>query len=38
MRLGTAGKKYRTFVEEGVSLGRRPELVGGADQKPERLG
>ena len=28
-RIGTARKKYRSFVEEGVSLGRRPELVGG---------
>jgi hypothetical protein len=27
--LGPARKKYRTFVEEGVLLGRRPELVGG---------
>jgi putative transposase len=28
-RLGTARKKYRSYVEQGVPLGRRPELVGG---------
>jgi len=28
-RIGEARKKYRSYVEEGISLGRRPELVGG---------
>lgn len=28
-RIGDARKKYRTYVENGVTLGRRPELVGG---------
>jgi putative transposase len=26
---GTAKMRYRTYVEEGISMGRRPELVGG---------
>ena len=28
-RIGEARKKYRSYVEKGVTLGRRPELVGG---------
>jgi REP element-mobilizing transposase RayT len=28
-RVGKAREAYRKFIEEGVSLGRRPELVGG---------
>jgi len=28
-RIGEARKKYRSYVEKGVALGRRPELVGG---------
>ncbi len=28
-KIGTARKKYRVYVEEGISLGKRPELVGG---------
>jgi len=28
-RLGNAPKKYRSYVEQGISMGRRPELVGG---------
>ncbi len=28
-RLGGAQKKYGLYVEKGVSMGRRPELVGG---------
>jgi putative transposase len=28
-RVGEARKKYRSYVEKGVSVGRRPELVGG---------
>ena len=28
-RIGEARKAYRSYVEKGVSLGRRPELVGG---------
>jgi putative transposase len=28
-RAGEARKKYRSYVEKGISLGRRPELVGG---------
>ena len=28
-RLGDARKKYRSYVEKGIPLGRRPELVGG---------
>jgi putative transposase len=28
-RIGDARKKYRSYVEKGVILGRRPELVGG---------
>ena len=27
--IGNARKKYRSYVEEGIALGRRPELVGG---------
>jgi len=27
-RIGEARKAYRSYVEKGVSLGRRPELVG----------
>ncbi len=26
---GTAKNRYRSYVEEGISMGRRPELVGG---------
>jgi putative transposase len=28
-RIGAARKKYRAYVEEGIAMGRRPELVGG---------
>ena len=28
-RIGEARKRYRAYVEEGISMGRRPELVGG---------
>lgn len=28
-RIGDARKKYRSYVEKGIDLGRRPELVGG---------
>jgi REP-associated tyrosine transposase len=28
-RVGDARKKYRSYVEKGIPLGRRPELVGG---------
>ena len=28
-RTGESRKKYRSYVEKGISLGRRPELVGG---------
>lgn len=28
-RIGTARKRYRSYIEEGIPLGRRPELVGG---------
>jgi len=28
-RSGEARKKYRAYVEDGISMGRRPELVGG---------
>jgi len=28
-RIGEARKKYRSYVEKGISMGRRPELVGG---------
>jgi putative transposase len=28
-RIGASRKKYRSYVEEGITLGRRPELVGG---------
>ena len=28
-RIGDARKKYRSYVEKGIPLGRRPELVGG---------
>jgi putative transposase len=28
-RIGEARKKYRSYVEQGIALGRRPELVGG---------
>ena len=28
-RIGDARKKYRSYVEKGIKLGRRPELVGG---------
>jgi hypothetical protein len=28
-RIGEARRKYRSYVEEGVEAGRRPELVGG---------
>jgi putative transposase len=28
-RIGNARKNYRSYVEEGISLGKRPELVGG---------
>ena len=28
-RIGGARKKYRSYVEKGIDLGRRPELVGG---------
>jgi REP element-mobilizing transposase RayT len=28
-RIGDARKKYRSYVEKGVTVGRRPELVGG---------
>ena len=28
-RLSDARKKYRSYVEKGISMGRRPELVGG---------
>ena len=28
-RAGIARRKYRQFVEEGVALGRRKDLVGG---------
>ena len=27
--IGEARKKYRSYVEKGIALGRRPELVGG---------
>ncbi len=29
LKVGSARKKYRDFVQEGVGRGRRPELVGG---------
>lgn len=36
--LSAGSKKYRAYVEQGVGLGRRPELVGGwFDQKPWRM-
>ncbi len=28
-RAGTARKRYRSFVQEGIEMGRRPELTGG---------
>lgn len=28
-RIGDARKKYRSYVEDGIGLGKRPELVGG---------
>ena len=28
-RIGEARKEYRSYVEKGISMGRRPELVGG---------
>ena len=28
-RIGTSRKKYRSYLEKGISMGRRPELVGG---------
>ncbi len=28
-RIGAARKSYRSYIEEGIPLGRRPELVGG---------
>ena len=28
-RAGTARKRYRTFVQTGIEIGRRPELTGG---------
>ena len=28
-RIGEDRKKYRSYVEKGISMGRRPELVGG---------
>jgi len=28
-RIGEARKKYRSYVEKGIPMGRRPELVGG---------
>jgi len=28
-RIGDARKKYRSYVEKGIPLGKRPELVGG---------
>ena len=28
-RLGVARRQYRAFVQEGIALGRRPELTGG---------
>jgi putative transposase len=29
MKRGSAKKRYRSYVEEGISMGRRPDLVGG---------
>lgn len=28
-RIGETRKKYRSYVEKGIPMGRRPELVGG---------
>ncbi|MBW2569528.1 MAG: hypothetical protein JRD93_04485 [Deltaproteobacteria bacterium] len=28
-RIGKARKEYRSYVEKGIPMGRRPELVGG---------
>jgi len=28
-RIGDARKNYRSYIKEGIALGRRPELVGG---------
>ncbi len=28
-RIGEARKEYRSYVEKGIPMGRRPELVGG---------
>ena len=28
-RIGSSRKKYRSYIEEGISMGRKPELVGG---------
>jgi REP element-mobilizing transposase RayT len=28
-RVGTSRKNYRSYIEKGISMGRRPELIGG---------
>jgi len=35
VRQGAAQKKYRRFVFDGISLGRREELMGGSKRQPE---
>ena len=38
-RIGDARKRYRSYIKKGISMGRRPELVGGGlIKKPWRMG
>jgi putative transposase len=36
-RTGSARKKYRSFVEDGIQLGKRDELVGGGLRRSRKL-